>query len=69
MGILKFNEFNGQDCCFGDGIDEKKKMSAEAREWIGKKIAKLKDEGKENDQAVAIAYSMARKRGFDVPEE
>jgi hypothetical protein len=41
------------------------KVSTEAREWISKKIAKLRDEGKSAAQSAAIAYSMARKRGFE----
>lgn len=42
------------------------KMSKEAREWISAKIAKLVREGKPRDQAVAIAHSMARDKGYAV---
>ena len=44
------------------------KLTPEAQEFISKKIKKLMDEGKPQDQAIAIAYNMARERGFDVPE-
>jgi len=43
--------------------------SDEAQAWISKKIEKLVGEGKSQEQAAAIAYSMARKKGFDVPEK
>ncbi len=38
-----------------------------AQSFISKKIEKLVDEGKSQDQAIAIAYSMAREEGYDVP--
>jgi len=42
--------------------------SSRAQAFIGKKIRKLiRDEGFEPRQAAAVAYSMARKRGFKVP--
>jgi hypothetical protein len=44
------------------------KMTPEAQEFISKKIKVLMDEGYPQEQAIAIAYSMARERGFDVPE-
>jgi hypothetical protein len=44
------------------------KMTPEAQEFISKKIKILMDEGYPQDQAIAIAYSMAREKGFDVPE-
>ena len=43
--------------------------SDEAQKWISRKIRKLINEGKERDQAAAIAYSMARDKGYDVPEK
>lgn len=57
----------------GDSIEEfqlfieAKKLSDEAQEFISKKIEILRKEGKDADQASAIAYSMARQKGFDVP--
>jgi len=51
-------------------VEGKKKTSKKARKWIGKKIAKLEEEGKPKDQAIAEALSMAREeKGFEsVPE-
>lgn len=43
--------------------------SDEAQKWISEKIKKLVDEGKPQDQAVAIALSMAREKGYSVPEK
>lgn len=43
------------------------KLSADAQDWISKKISKLDKEGYPQKQAIAIAYSMARKAGYDVP--
>jgi hypothetical protein len=37
-----------------------------AAEYVSNKIAKLKNEGYEEDQASAIAFSMAKKRGFKI---
>lgn len=48
---------------------KKGKVSDEAQDWISRKIKKLVNEGKDQDQAVAIAYSMARDKGYDVPEK
>lgn len=42
-------------------------MSKKADKYISKKISKLRKEGKPQDQAVAIAYSMARKKFTDLP--
>ena len=42
--------------------------SKEKDEWISNKIKKLKDEGKPQDQAVAIALNMARQEGYKVPK-
>jgi hypothetical protein len=52
------------------GILEKldEKLSKDARDFISHKISKLHDEGYKGDQAVAIAYSYARKAGYDVPK-
>lgn len=41
--------------------------SRKARGFIARKIAKNLDEGRDPDQAVAIAYSQARQEGYDVP--
>jgi len=49
---------------------ESKKMSDEASDWISKKIKFLmEEEGKPQDQAIAMAHSMAREKGYDVPEK
>lgn len=42
-------------------------LTKKAREYISRKIPVLIREGYPQDQAVAIAYSMARKRGYKVP--
>jgi len=44
------------------------KMSQAARDFISEKIGILRREGKPEDQAVAIAHSMAREAGYDVPD-
>lgn len=53
-------------------VADKDKTLTEAtkdvQSWISKKIAKLVKEGKKQPQAAAIAYSMARKEGYKVPE-
>jgi len=46
-----------------------KEMTDEASKFISDKIKKLREEGKPEDQAIAIAYSMAREKGYDVPEK
>jgi hypothetical protein len=43
-------------------------MTPEAREFISNKIGILRGEGKDEAQAAAQAYSMAREAGYDVPE-
>lgn len=43
------------------------RMTKAARKFISDKISKLVGEGKPQDQAVAIAYSMARRKGYKVP--
>lgn len=48
---------------------ESAKLSPEAQEFISKKIKTLREEGKDEEQAAAIAYQMAREKGFDVPEK
>lgn len=45
------------------------KMSDDAQDFISKKIKKLVAEGKPQDQAIAIAYSMAKQKGYKVPEK
>jgi hypothetical protein len=44
-------------------------VSPKAQKYISKKIEKLINEGYDKDQASAIAYSKARKKGYDVPEK
>jgi len=45
------------------------KLSSKAKKWISDKISKLAHEGyKDPNQRSAIAYSMARKKKYDVPE-
>ena len=45
------------------------KLSRKAQDFISKKIAYLKDkEGKDDEQAQAIAYSFARRAGFRIPK-
>jgi hypothetical protein len=53
----------------GEEIAEENKYSDEAQDFISKKISKLKDEGKPQDQAVAIAINMARDKDLKVPPE
>ena len=50
-------------------IKESAKMTPEAQEFISNKIKTLVEEGYVQDQAAAIAYDMARKQGYDVPEK
>lgn len=51
------------------GTKEEEKVSPKARDWISDKISKLVREGKPQDQAIAIAHSMARQQGMKVPEK
>jgi hypothetical protein len=44
------------------------KLTNDAKDFISKKIKKLIGEGRPQKQAVAMAYSYARKEGYDVPE-
>jgi hypothetical protein len=53
-------------------INWMKKNSAatpEAQEYVSKKIATNIEEGKPQEQAVAIGMSQAREKGYDVPEK
>jgi hypothetical protein len=43
-------------------------VTAEAHKFISEKIATLRGEGKGEAEASAIAYSMAREKGYEVPE-
>jgi len=43
------------------------KISTSAKNFISKKIRKLRHEGVRENQAVAISFSIARKRGFKIP--
>ena len=45
------------------------KLSLDAQDFISKKIAILMGEGYKQDQAVAIAYNMAREKGYKVPKK
>lgn len=45
------------------------KYSEKAKEFISKKMSKMADEDKPQDQKVAIAMSMAREKGLKVPAE
>ena len=51
------------------GVIKKEAATEEAQKWISDKIALLRGEGKDAEQAAAIAYSMAREKGYDVPEK
>jgi hypothetical protein len=42
-------------------------MTKAAREFVSKKIRKLRAEGVPERQAIAEALSMARSRGYDIP--
>ena len=44
----------------------KRKLSKKAQSYVSHKIKKLLDEGYPKKQAVAIAYSYARRRGLKV---
>ena len=43
------------------------KLSKKASLFIARNVKQQRDEGKSEKQAVAIAYSKARKAGFKVP--
>jgi hypothetical protein len=44
-------------------------VSPEAQEFISKKIKKNVEEGKPQEQAIAVAHSQAREEGYEVPEK
>jgi hypothetical protein len=46
---------------------KKRKLSPEAEKFISRKIRKNIKEGRPQKQAVAIAYSQARAKGYKVP--
>jgi len=48
-------------------MGNKGKVSKEGRKYISKKIRKLIHEGYPPPQATAIAYDMARRKGFHIP--
>ena len=52
-----------------EGKKKKSKYSEKAKEFISKKMSKMADEDKPQDQKVAIAMSMAREKGLKVPSE
>lgn len=45
------------------------KYSKAAEEYIGNKMHKMKREGMPHNQMVAVALSMARKKGYKVPKK
>jgi len=45
----------------------RRRVSRTGQRWISKKIRMLRHEGYGGQQAKAIAYNMARARGFKVP--
>ena len=51
---------------FSGFLNEKK--SDDAQDFISKKIKKLRAEGYDQKQAVAIAYNYAKKKGYDLDE-
>jgi len=44
-------------------------VSRKAENWISRKIRKLRHEGYPQRQSIAIAYAMARDKGFKVPRK
>lgn len=56
MKIFRFEEFS---------VNEK--LTDAGQDYVSKKIAKLRGEGKGPKQAAAIAYSYARRKGYKVP--
>ena len=46
-----------------------KHISTKAKSFIGHKISKLRHEGRPAKQSAAIAFSMARQKGFKVPRK
>jgi len=48
-------------------MTHKAKITPKARRFIKRKVRVLRHEGVPEKQAVAIAYSKARKRGFKIP--
>ncbi len=52
----------------GSKIGFKFRISDKARRFVGRKIAANIDEGKDPQQAKAIAFSQARHEGYKVPK-
>jgi hypothetical protein len=51
-------------------IKKKRKMSKKSEQFINRTIEKLVDkEGYGQRQAIAIAYSKARKKGYHIPRK
>ena len=48
---------------------EKSEYSEKAKEFISNKMKKMSDEDKPQDQKIAIAMNMARKKGMKVPSK
>lgn len=60
---------NGRSYDYGDECDMTGLgTSRGAQHWISQKIRILRREGYQPKQAAAIAYSMARKKGYQVPK-
>lgn len=45
----------------------RRRTSRGAQRWISRKIRMLRHEGRPQQQAIRIAYEMARAKGFKVP--
>ena len=52
-----------------EALINEKELTQDAKDFIAKKIKKLIGEGRPQKQAVAMAYSYAKKEGYDVPNE
>lgn len=72
MKLDRFESFNKAEIIKNGNVNlnnislDEKQLTDDAKEFISDKIAKLKEEGYEGKQAVAIAYSYAKKAGYDV---
>ena len=47
----------------------KKKQGEKAKDYISRLISFFREEGRQQDQAIAMAYSVARKSGYGVPPQ
>jgi len=65
--ILSFDDYlNKMSNPTVSKLDE---VSKDAQDYISKKISKLRHEGYPQQQAIAIAYSYAKRKGYNVPEK